>query len=152
MRRSYLWIIAIFIISFTACKNADKIEVKEKEDLVITNKLPFEGIWTRSFELAKDSIQQVFYRVWTDSIQYEMQGSLPIKYTMYKDTFISKENKWIGKLKEVPYVLFVKINSKDSITLFKKQAMNNSEALQMKTPHDSVSSHYSSWNTYYLKK
>jgi len=151
MKKIVLFLVFITLVNVN-CKNNKTASQVKAEASISSDKIPFEGIWKRSFELAKDSVQQVFYRVWTDSIQYEMQGPLPIKYTIYKDTFISKENKWIGKLNKVPYVVFVKNITTDSVTLFKKQVENKAEAIQMNFPSENDSSHFSSWNTYYLKK
>ncbi len=152
MKINYLCLITLIIIVFTSCKNSDRINSADIEKVLVTEKLPFEGNWTRNFELAKDSVLHVYYSVWTDSIQYEIQGPLSVKYMMYKDTFISKDNRWIGRLNKVPFVIFLKNISPDSITLYKKEVKNNSEALQMHFPSKKDRSHFSSWNTYYLKK
>ncbi len=150
MKNIYLWVLAIILVSTIAC-NSSKEKTRINEKLVISANLPFEGIWSRSFELGKDSIAHVYYRVWKDSIQYEMQGPLKVKYIMHKDTFISNDNRWVGKLNDVSYVIFLKNITKDSIVLFKKEVKNKSEAIQMNFPSKEEKSHFSSWNTYYKK-
>ncbi len=102
--------------------------------------------------MAKDSIQFVYYRVWEDSIQYEMEGSLNLNYTIKKDTFLTKDNRWIGNLHGNPYVIFVKNVTPDSISIFKQEIKNMEEALKMPFPSDTAMSRFSPWNVYYLKK
>ncbi len=136
--KNHLLIISLLI--FISCTNT----AKQEEPM----KIPFLGTWTRSFELAKDSTQHVYYTIWADSIQYEMQGPLPVKYVMQKDSFVVEDNRWVGKLNDVPYVIFIKNASPDSITLFKKQVTDMEEALSMQVPSDTVSSHFASWNVY----
>jgi len=143
-------ILLIFIISifgFIACENSKKTETKLKKD----NTISFTGNWGRSFELGVDSTQLVFYRIWEDSIQYEMKGPLNLNYTMQKDTFIVKENRWIGNLNGNPYVVFVKNVTSDSIAIFKKEIKNKEEGLTMPFPSDTAMSRFSPWNVYYLK-
>ncbi len=148
MKPFYLMIV-IAVIGFTACKSTDSEEKLQSREMI---SLPFEGIWERSFELGKDSIEDVYYTITTDSIQYEMAGPLSVKYTIHKDTFISKNNQWVGKMNDVYFVIFVKNNSPDSITLFKQQFDDLEGALTRTLPADTVSGHFSSWNTYYPKE
>ena len=145
--KKYLLILILSIIGITACENSKKTETTLKKD----NTVPFIGNWGRSFELGKDSTQLVFYRVWEDSIEYEMKGPLNLNYTLQKDTFIVKDNRWIGKLHEENYVVFVKNITSDSIALFKKKTENKAEALSIPFPSDTATSRFSPWNVYYLK-
>jgi len=100
----------------------------------------------------KDSVQLVFYRIWDDSIQYEMKGPLKLNYTLQKDTFIAKDNRWVGKLYEQDYVVFVKNITSDSIAIFKKKTKSIEESMSMLFPSDNAMSKFSPWNVYYLKK
>lgn len=143
-----LLILILSILGITACENSKKTKTTLKTD----NTIPFLGNWGRSFELGKDSTQLAFYRVWEDSIQYEMKGPLNLNYTLQKDTFISKNNRWIGNLNGTPYVVFVKNVTSDSIAIFKKEIKNKKEALTMRFPSDTAMSRFSPWNVYYLKR
>lgn len=145
--KNYLLIVILSFIGITACENSKKTETKLKKE----NTISFIGNWGRSFELGKDSTQLVFYRVWEDSIQYEMKGPLNLNYTLQKDTFIVKDNRWIGSLNDNPYVIFVKNVTSDSIAIFKKEIKNRDEALSMPFPSDTAMSRFSPWNVYYLK-
>ncbi len=144
--KSYLLI--VIFIGITACENSKKTETTLKIDSTI----PFEGTWGRSFELSKDSTQLVFYRIWEDSIQYEMKGPLNLIYTLQKDTFIVKENRWVGKLYEQDYVVFVKNITSDSIAIFKQKTKSIEESMSIPFPSDTATSRFSPWNVYYLKK
>jgi len=146
--KKYVLLVILSIIGITACENSKKTEVTLKTD----NTIPFEGTWGRSFELGVDSTQLVFYRIWEDSIQYEMKGPLNLNYTIQKDTFIAKDNRWIGNLHGNPYVIFVKNVTSDSIAIFKKEIKNKEEALKMSFPSDTAMSRFSPWNVYYLKE
>ncbi len=148
MKKRYLFILLISIIGFTACDNSKKL----KTTLESSNEIPFQGTWSRSFELRKDSLQFVYYRVWEDSIHYEMEGPLSLNYTIHKDTFLTKENRWIGNLEGNPYVIFLKNISSDSITLFKENVETKEEALTMPFPSDTAKSRFSTWDVFYLKK
>jgi len=78
----------LFSQVFYACNTA-----VEKEDRSLPEKeltaLPFEGNWTRTFQLGEgsDSLQYVYYNIYTDSIQYLMKGPLPLNYILVRDTF-----------------------------------------------------------------
>lgn len=146
--KKYLLIVTMIVMGFTACENSKKTETTLKTN----NEISFEGVWSRSFDLGNDSIQDVFYRIWKDSIQYEMKGPLNLNYTLQKDTFLAKDNRWIGKLYEQDYVVFVKNVTSDSIAIFKKKIKSSAEGLSMPFPSDTAMSRFSPWNTYYLKK
>ena len=146
--KKHVLLVILLIIGISACENSKKSESTLKVD----NAISFKGTWTRSFELAKDTIQLVYYRIWEDSIQYEMKGPLNLNYTIQKDTFIAKDNRWIGNLHGNPYVLFVKNVTTDSIAIFKKEIKNKEEGLTMSFPSDTAMSRFSPWNVYYLKK
>lgn len=147
MKKSLVFIL-ISILGVTACNNSKKAEPIFKTN----NTIPFIGNWGRSFELGVDSTQLVFYRVWEDSIQYEMKGPLNLNYTLKKDTFIANDNRWLGNLHGNPYVIFVKNVTSDSIAIFKKEVKNKEEALTMLFPSDTAMSRFSPWNVYYLKE
>jgi len=146
--KHYLLTVFFIVIGITACENSKKTAASRIDD----NKISFEGVWTRSFDLGNDSIQNVFYRIWQDSIQYEMKGPLNLNYTLQKDTFVSKDNRWIGKLYDQDYVVFVKNITLDSIAIFKQKTKSIDEAMSMPFPSDTATSRFSPWNVYYLKK
>jgi len=128
------------------------VENDEKSSLENeTPALPFEGNWTRSFQLGEgaDSLQYVYYNIYTDSIQYIMKGPLPLNYNLIRDTFLLKENRWVGKLNDVYFAIFVKAINADTIALFKQQFPTREEALNRPYPADTVSGHFSSWYNYY---
>jgi len=149
MKKSIL-ILATIIIGITACENSKKT----RTTLKMNNEISFEGVWGRNFELGegKDSVQLVFYRIWEDSIQYEMKGPMNLNYTLQKDTFIAKDNRWVGKLNGESYVIFAKNITSDSIQIFKKKIKNKAAAMSIPFPSDTARSRFSSWNVFYSKK
>lgn len=146
--KHYLLTVFFIVIGISACENSKKTTANQIDN----HKISFEGVWTRSFDLGNDSIQDVFYRIWQDSIQYEMKGPLNLNYTLQKDTFVSKDNRWIGKLYDQDYVVFVKNITQDSIAIFKQKTKSTEEAMSMPFPSDTATSRFSPWNVYYLEK
>ena len=114
--------------------------------------MPFEGNWERTFQLGVDSLQYVYYNIYHDSIEYIMEGPLPLNYMMEVDTFVSEDNRVIAKLNDVHYVIFIKNFNSDSLSLFKEKMENRNEALSRPYPADTVSGHFSSWYIYYRKE
>ena len=114
--------------------------------------MPFEGDWQRTFQLGVDSLQYVYYNISDDSIEYIMEGPLPLNYMMAVDTFVAGDNRIVTTLKDVHYVIFIKNFSADSLALFKEQMESRAEALARPFPADTVSGHFSSWYTYYKKR
>ena len=131
----------------TSCDNTSKEEAKTEGVLT----MPFEGNWERTFQLGIDSLQYVYYNIYSDSIDYIMEGPLPLNYTMAVDTFIIDDNRIVTTLNDVHYVIFIKNFSSDSLSLFKQQMENRDEALARVFPSDTVTGHFSSWYTYYRK-
>ena len=141
----------ILLIAFTLILvSCEKKARKSVEKLVIETKdnISFTGNWTRSFEMGNGVAAKVIYSIWNDSIHYDMNGPMHMQYTIKKDTFIAKDNKWIGKKDNTLYVIFAKNTSKDSISLLKMKVESKSKALEMKFPSDTARSKFSSWNTY----
>ena len=132
----------------TGCNTTSKEELKTDGELA----MPFEGNWERTFQLGVDSLQYVYYNIYSDSIEYIMEGPLPLNYMMAVDTFISEDNRIVTTLKDVHYVMFIKNFSSDSLSLFKQQMDSRDEALARPFPADTVSGHFSSWYTYYKKE
>lgn len=81
-----------------------------------------------------------------------MKGPLNLNYTLQKDTFIAKDNRWVGKLYEQDYVVFVKNITSDSIAIFKQKTKSIEESMSLPFPSDTATSRFSPWNVYYLKK
>ena len=149
MKKTGILLIA-FVLVLVSCekkarKNIEKLVLETSVDI------PFAGNWVRSFEMGNGVSAKVTYSVWNDSIHYDMNGPMRMQYTIKKDTFVSKDNKWIGKKDGVPFVIFIKNASKDSISLLKMKVESKSKALEMKFPSDTARSKFSSWNTYYKK-
>jgi len=114
----------------------------------LNDSIPFQGIWTRKFSMGEGKEQQVFYTVNTKEIEYKMAGAVPMAYTIKMDTFIAKDNRWIGKKGEIPYVVFAKNITSDSISLYKQKVKNLEEALALPFPSDTTRSQFTSWNVY----
>jgi len=146
MKKLFLGL-ALFSMVFTACNESSS----QAEKVTDEGSIPFLGDWERSFMLGVDSLQYVYYNIYEDSIEYIMEGPLPLNYAMEIDTFISGENRVVTKLKDVYFVVFVKELGGDSISLFKQQYDTRYEALNRDYPSDTVSGHFSSWYTYYKK-
>ena len=148
MKRIFLGL-ALFSMLFTACNNSnsDTEQLADEE-----GSMTFLGNWERTFMLGVDSLQYVYYNVYEDSIEYIMEGPLPLNYIMEIDTFISTDNRVVTKLKDVYFVVFVKELGGDSISLSKQQYDTRDEALTRVYPSDTVSGHFSSWYTYYKKE
>lgn len=105
-----------------------------------------------TFQLGVDSLQYVYYNIYNDSIDYIMDGPLPLNYTMAVDTFISEDNRIVTTLNDVHYVIFIKNFTADSLWLFKQQMEDRNAALTRPFPADTVSGHFSSWYVYYKKE
>ncbi len=146
MKKSIILLILIGLV-ITSCKKSEKVNTVEKQ----TVKIPFEGTWTRSFKMGENVEADVTYVISSDSIRYEMNGPMQMKYTIKKDTFLVKENKWIGSKDGTPYVIFVKNNTNEAITLLKMKLKTKAEGVSMAFPSDSARSKFSSWNTYNRK-
>ncbi len=147
----YNVLLAIIITSLLySCIGAKNNRFTSLSETQTIEENPFLGVWSRSFELGKkDSTTYVYYRMFADSIQYEMAGPLALKYTMLTDTFLHGENRWVGTLHGHPYVIFIKNHIADSISLLKKKVKTKQEALTMAMPSDTARSHFTSWNVYY---
>ena len=141
-------VLAFLSMVISGCDNTSKEEAKTDAELI----MPFEGNWERTFLLGVDSLQYVYYNIYSDSIEYIMEGPLPLNYMMKVDTFISEDNRIVTTLKDVHYVMFIKNFSADSLSLFKEQMDSRAEALSRPFPADTVSGHFSSWYTYYPNK
>jgi hypothetical protein len=108
-------VLAFLSMGISGCENTSKGEAKSDAKLI----MPFEGNWQRTFQLGVDSLQYVYYNIYSDSIEYIMEGPLPLNYMMAVDTFISEDNRIVTTLKDVHYVMFIKNFSADSLSLFK---------------------------------
>ncbi len=144
-------LLIVFVLVLVSCEKSARKSIKKITITETSDNIPFAGTWIRSFEMGNGVSAKVTYEILKDSIQYTMQGPMLMKYTIKKDTFIAKDNKWIGEKEGTPYVIFVKNASKDSISLLKMKVESKSKALEMKFPSDTARSKFSSWNTYYSK-
>ncbi len=144
-------LLIIFALVLVSCQKSVK---KNVEELIVTetsDDILFIGNWERSFEMGNGVSAKVTYSIWNDSIHYDMKGPMHMQYMIKKETFVPRDNKWIGKKDNTTYVIFVKNASKDSISLLKIKVESKSKALEMKFPSDTARSKFSSWNTYYKK-
>lgn len=149
MKQITIFLVLILTITIS-CKN-EKKDSKPKTETIKSTKIPFAGTWSRSFEMGKGVSANVTYNIYNDSIQYKMEGPMNMSYTLTKDSFITKDNRWIGKGNGSPYAIFFKNISKDSITVLKMKIENKEKGLKMPFPSDSARSKFSSWNTYTKK-
>lgn len=144
----------VLILTVTiSCKKKDIINnvASPEKQIVKVTEMPFQGTWSRSFAMGKGVDANVTYTIFQDSIQYLMKGPMNMKYTLLKDVFSAKDNRWIGKRNEMPYVIFFKNISKDSITILKMKVESKEKAMKMAFPSDTARSKFSSWNTFAKK-
>lgn len=146
MKKNLLFL-AIISLVIVSCTKSEKIK-KSKEIKEEITKIPFKGTWARNFKMGKGVEAKVTYTIFEDRIQYEMNGPMQMKYSIKKDTFLVKENKWIGTKSGTPYVIFIKNNTKEAITLLKMKLKTKEEGMTMPFPSDTARSKFSSWNTY----
>ena len=152
--KNYLLFIIITCLSLAACENTRTPKEAKILPFETVQTIPVEGEWTRTFSLGEgsDSLAHVFYRIEKDKIEYEMKGMLPLNYTIAVDTFVAKDNRWVGKLNDVSYTVFVQVLSTDSINLFKLKVENRQVGLDMPVPDTGAKSHFTSWNIFYKTK
>lgn len=112
---------------------------------------PYFGAWTRDFEMGPEVKAKVTYVFTDDNIQYEMKGPMHLQYTIKKDTFLIKDKRWIGTKDGKTYVVFIKNDTKDELTLLKMEVSDREQALNMPFPLATARSKFSSWNTYNKK-
>jgi len=107
MNTTFLYSLGLALLSFLTFNNKfsngiiNDIPTSEVKMLSLTDSIPFQGTWTRKFSMGEGKEQQVFYTVNADEIQYKMEGAVPMGYSIKMDSFIAKDNRWIGKKGEV---------------------------------------------------
>lgn len=149
-----VYLLSLIVIGLIACTDKPsknkKNDIKSSEEEVLKSDkaIPFEGIWTRKFSMGEGKKQQVFYTVKSEGIEYRMEGAVPMGYTIEMDTFIAKDNRWIGRKGEISYVIFAKNITNNSIALYKQKVESFEEALTIPFPSDSTRSQFTSWNVY----
>lgn len=157
--KNTLLLTIMIALAFVACENTETATTPEAttettETHVATGEIPsLEGEWTRSFQFGKgpDSAAHIFYRIGADSIQYEMQGMMPLQYTLQIDSFIAADNRWLCTRGDASYVVFIQPWSSDSINIFKKKVDNRAAGLEMSIPGAEAKSRFTSWNVFYRK-
>ena len=147
--KKQILILSILSISLWNCNHAKKENITTK---TTTSNNPYLGEWTRSFQMSEESTATVNYIFYNDSIQYEMKGPMNLNYSIKKDTFLVKGNRWIGKKGTDTYVIFIQPNSKEKITLLKMKSKDIATALKMPFPSDTARSKFSSWNIFNKKQ
>lgn len=137
-------ILLLVIISF-ACSNDDGIINNSKVD-----NIPFTGTWKREFSAGEGNNHEVFYHIYQDSIRYILNGPVGnANYVMKRDTFLLKNNRYIGHTSNNQhFLIFVKEHKGDSISIYKKKVKSISEGLAESIPAtDDTSNH--GWNIYF---
>jgi len=142
MLKNVIIIIFSSIILFS-CSNE-----KKKSTDKIDSSNPYLGTWTRSFEMGPEVKAQVTYTFKDDEINYEMNGPMKLNYTIVKDTFLIKDKRFIGVKDSEMYVVFIKDDTKESLTILKMKVESKEKALNMPFPSAEARSKFSSWNTY----
>lgn len=136
--------IVLASLIFTACSNDDDSTTNEKAEI------PFTGTWERQFEAGPGNQQTASYFVYQDSIRYTLVGAVGnADYLMERDTFLIDNNRFIGHTDDAKYYLiFVKNENSDSITLYKQEVESITEGLSTEVPDDDTTEGHG-WNTYY---
>jgi len=147
MIKQLITLTIIIVLTFSCKNNTDKKVTTKKT--TINN--PYLGSWSRDFQMSSEVTATVTYTFFNDSIQYQMKGPMNLNYTIKKDTFLIKENKWIGKKDQDTYAIFIKKDTEKSITLLKMKVKDKLSAIKMPFPSDTARSKFSSWNTYNKK-
>ena len=146
MKNIYLFIL-LSIITVSSCKDEGITN-----DIASQNKavIPFTGYWQRSFTAGPGNIQTASYFIYQDSIHYTLTGPIAQEdYVIIKDSYIEEDNRFIGHTESFQYYLiFVKNENADSITLYKQSIIDANAGLGISVPNDSTTQNYG-WNVYY---
>lgn len=137
--------ILLFIVVFLACSNDD---MPNREPM--KEKIPFTGLWKREFQAGEGNTHKVFYHIYEDSIRYKLLGPVGnANYVMLRDTFLLKDNRFIGHTPSEQYFLiFVKEHKGDSISLYKKKVESVQKGLAENLPESNDTSNHG-WNIYH---
>lgn len=150
--RLYIYIFLIGLL-FNSCSYKNSMEDNKKyESEFSKDDFQLKGTYVWDFKLMGVD-QKSIHSFYTDSIIYEMKGKIHrTKYPMYKLSYNSKENKWIGQTPDsIVYVMFFKEINDNSMTIYKRKCTEEGlkEALEFEFPEDTATEDHG-WNTYYL--
>lgn len=151
MRTFIQILISLTLVVSCTYRNTTEDNNKYKEQLS-NDAFPFRKTYSWAFKLMGVN-QKSIHSFYSDSIVYEMKGKIhSTLYTMYKLSYNSEENKWIGQTSDsIVYVLFFKDVKDKSLTLYKRKCKTEGlkEALETKMPSpDTTEDH--GWNVYHL--
>lgn len=137
-------ILAVVLV-FISCNNDDNTPIEKKSRDQIT----FTGTWERQFEPVPGNTHTADYFIYQDSIRYTLTGNVGnANYVMKRDTFLMKNNRFIGHTNENKYYLiFVKNITDNSLMLYKQEVESINEGLSIDVPADDTTENHS-WNTY----
>lgn len=141
-------IVILGTITFTGCK---KEEVTQQiPGPVVKTNIHFEGIWKRTFEAGPGNLHTANYLVYQDNIRYTLSGQVGnANYLMERDTFLLKNNRFIGHTNDNTYYLvFVKNVLGDSLTLYKQEVTDVNDGMTIDVPSDTTTLNHG-WNNYY---
>lgn len=145
MKKSLFGLVATLIIFSCKKEAVEPIKVPQASRAEI----PYTGVWKRQFEAGPGNLHTVNYFVYKDSIRYTLSGPVGnANYVMHRDTFLTKDNRFIGHTPDdVYYLIFFKNLSTDSITLYKQTVTTVSEGLDVKVPVATTTQNHG-WNNY----
>ncbi|ALU74364.1 hypothetical protein AUW17_03360 [Tenacibaculum dicentrarchi] len=118
------------------------------EDEPIVDNLAIEGVFSRDFDVQGAS-HRATYTIYSDKITYNLAGLHNTNYTIKKEFFTSKDNRWIGvsENNNTFYVLFFKDVKDNQFTMYKKMVKSLEEGKTTPVPTaDDIENH--GWNTY----
>ena len=111
--------------------------------------VPFTGHWARQFSAA-GLLHDASYTIHQDSIRYKLSGGIGnANYLILKDTFLLKDQRYIGHTPDGQhYLIFVKNHNADSLILYKQKVSTISEGLKLGIPPDHTTANHG-WNVFY---
>ncbi len=135
----------LILLSFNACKKDEVEKIIEVQEDIIT----FTGNWERSFSPIPNQTQRAEYRIYQDSIAYQLTGTLATSnYTLTKDSYNKTELRFIGHQPNgMYYVAFFKEIHLDTLMIYKQYILNKEEGLSIPIPADTNTQNYG-WNKF----
>lgn len=148
--KKYIATSVLSLLMLSSCVKKDKITSISTEPINSNSiDIPFSGDWEREFETGPGIKHKANYHVYKDSIRYKLAGIFVNRdYVMLRDTFLNKENKFIGHTSDNQYyVLFAKDVSENTVTIYKQEIKNVEEGLKITQPADNTTESHG-WNTF----
>lgn len=134
---------------FSSCsKDYDFIIEPQRQRVEI----PFTGKWQRQFEAGPGNLHTVDYLIYQDSIRYTLDGPIgQANYVLLRDTFLLENNRFIGHTSaNQHYLIFVKYENTDSITLYKQEVADIEEGMTVDVPDANTTANHG-WGVYHKK-